>query len=61
MNYIQRIRASHLNRHGFIDVLVGIIVFKAIYVGLILFFCNLDDVPDEKAVSYTHLTLPTKA
>lgn len=48
MNFIQRIRASHLNRHGFFDVLMGVIVFKAIYVGLILFFCNLDDVPDEK-------------
>ncbi len=51
MNFIQRLQTSHLNRHGFIDVLVGVVVLKAIYVALILFFCNLNDVPDDKGPS----------
>ena len=47
MNFIQRIRASHLNRHGFIDVWVGITVFQAINVTLIVLFGNLDVGPKE--------------
>ena len=47
MNIIQSIRASHLNRHGFIDVLVGITVFQAINITLIVLFGNLDVGPDE--------------
>jgi len=48
MNFIQRIRASHLNRHGFIDVLVGINLIQAIYITLIALLCNLDAGPDEE-------------
>jgi hypothetical protein len=51
MNFIQRLQTSHLHRHGFIDVLVGVVVLKAIYVALILFFCNLNDVSDDKGPS----------
>lgn len=51
MNFIQRIRASHLNRHGFIDVLVGITVFQAINITLIVLFGNLDAEPDEDPLS----------
>ena len=40
MNVIQKIRALPLNRHGFIDVMVGVIVFQAFYVTLIILFCN---------------------
>jgi hypothetical protein len=47
MNFIQRIRASNLNRHGFLDVLVGITVFQAINITLIVLFGNLDAGPDE--------------
>jgi len=47
MNFIQSIRASQLNRHGFIDVLVGITVFQAINIMLIVLFGNLDVGPDE--------------
>jgi hypothetical protein len=47
MNFIQTIRSSHLNRHGFIDVLVGITVFQAINITLIGLFGNLDVGPDE--------------
>ena len=47
MSFIQSIRASHLNRHGFIDVLVGITVFQAINITLIVLFGNLDVGPDE--------------
>jgi hypothetical protein len=47
MSFIQRIRASHLNRHGFIDVLVGITLFQAINITLIVWFGNLDNGPDE--------------
>lgn len=42
MNIVQKIRASHLNRHGFIDVTVGLVVFQVIYLSLILLFCNVD-------------------
>ena len=38
MNFIQRIRASQLNRHGFIDVLVGIVIFEVVYVYVITSF-----------------------
>ena len=47
MSFIQRIRASRLNRYGFIDVLVGITVFQAINIMLIVLFGNLDAGPDE--------------
>ena len=43
MNIVQKIRASHLNRHGFIDVLVGVIAFQFIYVSL-LFNLNNSEV-----------------
>jgi len=49
MNYIQKIRASHVNRHGFIDALVGIVVFQAINVALIAIFGNLDQEPEGEA------------
>ena len=48
MNFIQRIRASHLNRHGFLDVLVGITVFQAINVIFMILFGNLELGPDEE-------------
>ena len=47
MSFIQSFRASHLNRHGFIDVLVGITVFQAINITLIVLFGNLNVGPDE--------------
>jgi hypothetical protein len=47
MNFIQSIRASHLNRHGFVDVLVGITAFQAINITFIVLFGNLDNGPDE--------------
>jgi hypothetical protein len=46
MNFIQKIRASHVNRHGFIDVLVGVIVFQFINVALIVIFGNLQEEPE---------------
>lgn len=50
MNFIQKIRASHVNRHGFIDALVGVIVFQAINVALIAVFGSLDQEPDGEVV-----------
>ena len=47
MNFIQSIRASHINRHGFVDVLVGITAFQAINITFIVLFGNLDIEPDE--------------
>jgi hypothetical protein len=47
MNIVQKIRASHLNRHGFIDVLVGVVLLQALKVSLIAFFCNLNEGPGE--------------
>jgi hypothetical protein len=47
MNIVQKIRASHLNRHGFIDVLVGLVIFQVIYMTLIFVFCNIDFGHDE--------------
>jgi len=47
MNIVQRIRASNLNRHGFVDVTVVLIVFQVIYLTLILLFCNVDYGVDE--------------
>jgi hypothetical protein len=47
MNFIQSIRASQLNRHGFIDVLIGINVVQAIHITLIGLLCNLDAGPDD--------------
>jgi hypothetical protein len=42
MKIIQKIRASHLNRHGFIDVLVGVVAFQVIYITLLLKLSNSD-------------------
>jgi hypothetical protein len=36
MNFIQRIRAMPLNRHGFIDALVGVVLFQIFYISLVL-------------------------
>lgn len=47
MNLIQKIRASHLNRHGFIDVLVCIVIFQAINVSLIVLICKLYEGPSD--------------
>lgn len=47
MNFIQKIRGSHLNRHGFVDLLVGVVVFQVIHVSLIVLFCNLDEGPSD--------------
>ena len=47
MNFIQKIRASYLNRHGFIDVLVGVVVFQIINISLVVLFCNLDEGPSD--------------
>ena len=49
MSFIQTIRASHLNRHGFIDVAVGLVVFQATYITLVILFCNLENVSTDKA------------
>jgi membrane protease YdiL (CAAX protease family) len=49
MNFIHKIRASSLNRHGFIDALVGVVVFQAINVALIAIFGNLDQEPEGEA------------
>ena len=51
MNFIQSIRASQLNRHGFIDVLIGINVVQAIHITLIGLLCNLDAGPDDETKS----------
>jgi hypothetical protein len=48
MNVIQSIRASQLNRFGFIDVLVGINVVQALHITLIGLLCNLDVGPDDE-------------
>jgi hypothetical protein len=47
MSFIQSIRALPLNRHGFIDVLVGINLIQAIHITLIAVLCNLDGGPDD--------------
>ena len=52
MNFIQRIRASHLNRHGFIDVLVSIVIFEVVYVYVITsFFSTVIDPSKAPTVS----------
>jgi hypothetical protein len=48
MSLIQRVRASQLNRHGFIDALLGITLFQAINITLIALLCNLEVGPDEE-------------
>ena len=40
MNIVQKIRASHLNRHGFIDVLVCVIAFQFAYISLLFNLSN---------------------
>ncbi len=47
MNLIQKIRASHLNRHGFVDTLVGIILFQIIYLILIMWLSQPKNYPSE--------------
>jgi hypothetical protein len=47
MSFIQSIRTLPLNRHGFIDVLVGINLIQAIHITLIALLCNLDAGPDD--------------
>ena len=42
MNIVQKIRASHLNRHGFLDVLAGLVLFQSIYTTLVFSFGNTD-------------------
>ena len=42
MNIIQKIRATHLNRHGFIDALVGIVVFQVVYITLLFKLSTTD-------------------
>jgi membrane protease YdiL (CAAX protease family) len=49
MNFIQKIRASHVNRHGFMDALVGVVVFQAMNVALIAIFGNLDQESEGEA------------
>ena len=51
MSLIQKVRASRFNRHGFIDVLLGVTVFQAINIALIMLFGNLDVGPDEEVTS----------
>ena len=51
MSFIQSIRALPLNRHGFIDVLVGINLIQAIHITLIAVLCNLDAGPDDETKS----------
>ncbi len=52
MKFIQKIRASQCNRHGFIDALVGVIVFQTLNVTLIILLGNLDKAPvDEMPIS----------
>ena len=51
MSWIQKVRASRFNRHGFIDVLLGVTVFQAINIALIMLFGNLDVGPDEEVTS----------
>jgi hypothetical protein len=46
MNFIQKIRASHVNRHGFIDALVGVTVFQFVNIALIAIFNNLEREPE---------------
>jgi nicotinamide riboside transporter PnuC len=56
MNFIQSIRASHLNRHGFIDVLVSAIVLQAIYIALIFSFSSPENDPiDTRTISVGHI------
>jgi hypothetical protein len=47
MNFIQKIRASHLNRHGFVDVTMGLVIFQVIYLALVFSFFNLDHEADD--------------
>jgi hypothetical protein len=42
MNIVQKIRASRLNRHGFIDVTIGLVIFQFIYMTLMFLFCDID-------------------
>jgi len=45
MNFIQKIRASHLNRHGFIDVTVGAVFSQIILSVWVVHFSNFDPTP----------------
>jgi hypothetical protein len=45
MNFLQKIRASHLNRHHYLDLFIGIVVFQFINVALIISFGSPENVP----------------
>ena len=48
MNIFQTIRAHHLNRHHYVDLLIGIVVFQFVNVALIMFCGNPQDVPSDE-------------
>ena len=48
MNMIQKIRDSHLNRHGYIDVLIGVVVFQVFNFAMVLIFGNPENVKEEE-------------
>jgi hypothetical protein len=47
MNIFQATRAHPLNRHHYVDLLVGIVVFQFVKVALIMFCGNLESVPND--------------
>lgn len=47
MNIVQRVRASHLNRHGFVDTLVGVTLFQIVYTTLLMTLSELRNMPDD--------------
>jgi hypothetical protein len=48
MNIFQVIRAHPLNRHHYVDLLAGIVVFQFVKVALIMFCGNPQDVPSDE-------------
>ena len=54
MNIIQRVRASHLNRHGFVDALVGVTLFQIVYTTLLMTLSELRNMPDDPG----HISVP---
>ena len=47
MNIFQTIRAHHLNRHHYVDLLGGIVVFQFVKVALIMFCGNPESTPND--------------
>lgn len=47
MNIFQRARSSHLNRHGFVDTLVGVTLFQIVYTTLLMTLSELRNMPDD--------------